>query len=131
MLLIGIPLYICASASTPIVAALIAKGMGPEVAPVFLLAGPATNAAGILVVGKFLGKRSAVIYLASIAICPVSLGLLLNYIYSASGLDIRATLGKAGGFSPHYIKVFSAALLVVLMIVSVRKANKKDACGRA
>ncbi len=36
MLAIGIPLYICASASTPIAAALIAKGMSPGVALVFL-----------------------------------------------------------------------------------------------
>ena len=59
MLAVGIPLYICASASTPIAAALIAKGMSPGVALVFLLAGPATNMAGILAVAKFLGKRSA------------------------------------------------------------------------
>jgi hypothetical protein len=129
MLLIGIPLYICASASTPIAAALIAKGMSPGVALVFLLAGPATNAAGILAVGKFLGKRSAVIYLASIAICSIPLGLFLNYIYSILGLDIQATIGKAGELFPHFIKVFSAVLLIVLMIASVRKTNKKDTCS--
>ena len=70
MLVIGIPLYICASGSTPIAAALIAKGMSPGVALVFLLAGPGTNIAGILSVGKFLGKRSAVIYLLSILAFP-------------------------------------------------------------
>jgi len=56
MLIVGIPLYICATASTPIAAALIAKGMSPGVALVFLLVGPATNIAGVLSVGKFLGK---------------------------------------------------------------------------
>ncbi|MHC1576878.1 MAG: SO_0444 family Cu/Zn efflux transporter, partial [Methanosarcinaceae archaeon] len=62
MLLIGIPMYICATASTPLAAALIAKGMSPGTAFVFLLAGPATNTATITVVAKFLGKQVAVVY---------------------------------------------------------------------
>lgn len=124
MLLIGIPLYICASASTPIAAALIAKGMSPGVALVFLLAGPATNAAGILTVGKFLGKRSVIIYLASIAICAIGLGAILNQIYLVSGIDIKTTLGKAGEVFPHYIKTISAIILILLMANSVIKSKK-------
>lgn len=116
MLLIGIPLYICATASTPIAAALIAKGMSPGVALVFLLAGPATNIAGILTVGKFLGKRSLIIYLLSISVCAVILGLALNYIYSITGIDIRSTVGKAGETLPHYLKLTSALILAFLMI---------------
>lgn len=124
MLAIGIPLYICASASTPIAAALIAKGMSPGVALVFLLAGPATNAVGILSVGKFLGKRSAIIYLVSISVCAVGLGLLLNQIYSITGINIHATLGKAGDILPHYIKTVSAIILIVLMLNSVMQLKK-------
>ncbi|MDD5681125.1 MAG: SO_0444 family Cu/Zn efflux transporter [Candidatus Omnitrophica bacterium] len=124
MLLIGIPLYICASASTPIAAALIAKGMSPGVALVFLLAGPATNIAGILTVGKFLGKRSVIIYLASIAVCAVGLGILLNQIYFIYGIDIKTTLGKAGEIFPHYIKTISAVILILLMINSVAKSKR-------
>ena len=45
MLFIGIPVYICATASTPIAAALITSGLSPGAALVFLLAGPATNLA--------------------------------------------------------------------------------------
>ena len=56
MLLVGIPLYICATASTPLAASLVAKGMSPGTAFVFLLAGPATNAATITMVARFLGK---------------------------------------------------------------------------
>ncbi len=59
MLIVGIPLYICATASTPLAASLVAKGMSPGTAFVFLLAGPATNAATITMVARFLGKRSA------------------------------------------------------------------------
>ncbi len=124
MLLIGIPLYICASASTPIAAALIAKGMSPGVALVFLLAGPATNAAGMLMVGKFLGKRSVLIYLASIAVCAVIFGLLLNHIYLISGIDIKTTLGMACEVFPHYIKTIAAVILMSLMINSVIRLKK-------
>ena len=121
MLVIGIPLYVCASASTPIAAALIAKGMSPGVALVFLLAGPATNMAGILAVGKFLDKRAAVIYLISISVCAVGLGLLLNQIYSFTGLNIHVTLGKAGEVFPPFIKTASSITLIALMINSVRR----------
>ena len=126
MLIVGIPLYICATASTPIAAALIAKGMSPGVALVFLLVGPATNIAGILSVGKFLGKRSIIIYLLSISVCAVILGLLLNQIYLISGINIRATLGKAGEVLPHYLKIISAVILIVLMAYGIgHEINEK------
>ena len=94
---------------------------------VFLLAGPATNVAGILTVGKFLGKRSAVLYLLSISICAVLLGLLLNHIYLMSGINIRTTLGKAWEIFPHYIKLTSAIILVALMLNALWRA-RKDKC---
>jgi len=121
MLLIGIPLYICASASTPIAAALIAKGMSPGVALVFLLAGPATNTAGIIAVAKFLGKRSVIIYLLSIAVCSIALGFLLNYIYSTFHIDIRTVLGKGGHSMMHSVKSIAAPLLIILMANAGRR----------
>lgn len=126
MLVIGIPLYICATASTPIAAALIAKGMSPGVALVFLLAGPATNAAGILAVAKFLGKRSVVIYLVSISTSAVILGLLLNQLYLATGINIKATLGKAGEVMPHCLKIISAIVLISLMVNTLRTIKNKN-----
>jgi uncharacterized protein len=125
MLLAGIPLYICASASTPIAAAFIAKGMSPGVALVFLLSGPATNAATILNVAKFLGKRSAVIYLLSISVCSLLLGWLLNYIYFFTGLDIHKTLGQAGHhLCSHRYKTAAAIVLLVLMANGVYRLNR-------
>ncbi|MCX5648201.1 MAG: permease, partial [Planctomycetota bacterium] len=52
MLLVGLPLYVCATASTPLAAAFMLKGLNPGAALVFLLVGPATNLATILTVGK-------------------------------------------------------------------------------
>lgn len=125
MLVIGIPLYICASASTPIAAALIAKGMSPGVALVFLLAGPATNAAGILSVRKFLGKRSMIIYLLSIAVCSVGLGVMLDQVYSVAGINAKAIIGKAGDIIPYPAKLISAIILIALMINSIFQIKKK------
>ena len=79
MLLVGIPLYICATASTPLAASLIAKGMSPGTAFVFLLAGPATNVATITMVARFLGNVSAALYVGVIsALCSGSRGYFLT-----------------------------------------------------
>jgi uncharacterized membrane protein YraQ (UPF0718 family)/regulator of protease activity HflC (stomatin/prohibitin superfamily) len=82
MLVIGIPVYICATASTPVAAALVAKGLDPGAALVFLLAGPATNMATLHAVRSFLGKRVLIAYLASIAALSLLMGWLVNGIYS-------------------------------------------------
>jgi uncharacterized membrane protein YraQ (UPF0718 family) len=68
MLVAGIPMYVCASGSTPIAAAMLLKGLSPGAAIVFLLAGPATNLGSIMVLKKFLGSRSLIIYLAAIIV---------------------------------------------------------------
>lgn len=126
MLIVGVPLYICASASTPIAAVLIAKGMSPGVALVFLLTGPATNVASLTVIGKFLGKRSALTYLASICLCAIILGIILNQIYLASGIDIKATIGKAGEIIPHALKTVSAIILLFFMANSIYHKCKES-----
>lgn len=78
MLIVGIPMYVCASASTPIAASLIMKGISPGAALVFLLTGPATNAASIATVMKIVGRKSTAVYLATIAVVSLGLGFLLN-----------------------------------------------------
>lgn len=82
ILAVSIPLYICAAGSTPIAAALMLKGMSPGAALVLLMAGPATNAASLAVLSRFLGVRSTVIYLGTIAVMSLSFGLLLDVIYT-------------------------------------------------
>ncbi len=85
MLVAGIPMYVCATASTPVAAALLAKGLDPGAALVFLLAGPATNAATLGVVGGFLGRRVVGVYLASIAVFSLCAGWAVNALYEARG----------------------------------------------
>tara|TARA_R110002096_G_scaffold11766_1_gene42900 strand:- start:6579 stop:7676 length:1098 start_codon:yes stop_codon:yes gene_type:complete len=81
MLVAGIPVYVCASASTPVIAALMAKGLGPGPALVFLLAGPATNLATLSVIRGTLGSRILGVYLGSIAIGALTLGWLVEQVY--------------------------------------------------
>jgi uncharacterized membrane protein YraQ (UPF0718 family) len=116
MLLIGIPLYICATTSTPLAAALVAKGMSPGTAFVFLLAGPATNAATITMVMKFLGKRTAMIYVGMIAVCSMGFGLLLDYIYLRLGIRAAAVVGSGADIAPPYIQLAFALVLLPLMV---------------
>ncbi|MHC4591996.1 MAG: permease [Planctomycetota bacterium] len=79
MMVVGMPIYVCATASVPVAAALMAKGISPGAALVFLMTGPATNAATIGTVWKLLGKRSAVAYLATVALTALASGLVLDW----------------------------------------------------
>jgi uncharacterized membrane protein YraQ (UPF0718 family) len=117
MLAVGIPIYICATSSTPIAAALILKGVSPGAALVFLLAGPATNITSLTVLFGLLGKRSTAIYLSSIALMAVLCGLALDWLYGALGIDPRAVLGQAGELVPHWLKWAGA---VTLLAISIR-----------
>ena len=116
MLVIGIPLYICATASTPIAAALILKGVSPGAALVFLLVGPATNMASLTVLVGTLGKRATAIYLTSIAVCSVFFGLAVDQIYSQWGISARAMVGQASEVIPIWAQ-WSGALMVLLLSI--------------
>lgn len=124
MALIGIPLYVCSSCSTPITAALILKGINPGAALVFLLTGPATNAAAIPLLTKYFGRKSTIIYLISIAVCAVIFGLILNAVYLWFGITPKAIVGKAGEIFPAGIRIFSAVLLLLLMANSWKSGSK-------
>jgi len=85
MLAIGIPMYVCATASVPLALALIEKGITPGAALVFLMTGPATNAATIATLWYKVGKRTTVVYLASVAMTALAAGVILDQISTASG----------------------------------------------
>jgi len=128
MLVVGIPLYICATASTPLAATLVAKGMSPGAAFVFLLAGPATNAATVTMVARFLGKRSAALYLGVISLCALGAGILLDFLYLKLGISATATLGSAGEMLPESVKLGFAVLLLPLMLYGIFREKKECEC---
>ncbi|MFB3897791.1 MAG: permease, partial [bacterium] len=124
MALIGVPLFVCSSCSTPITAALILKGINPGAALVFLLTGPATNAAAIPLLTRYFGKKSTIIYLISIAGCAIVFGLILNAVYLWLGITPKAIVGKVGSIFPAGIRIFSAILLLLLMVNSWKSGSK-------
>jgi uncharacterized membrane protein YraQ (UPF0718 family) len=121
MLAVGIPLYICATASTPIAAALILKGVSPGAALVFLLAGPATNIASLTVLTGVLGKRATAIYLTTIAVSAVFFGLVVDQIYTAMGLSAQAMVGQASEIIPSWAGLVGTLLILFLSIKPILK----------
>ena len=94
---IGIPLYVCATASTPIAASLITAGLSPGAALVFLITGPATNTAAIATLLKVLGRRSTIIYLATVALGALATGLIVDGMVSSGLVPLSSLVDAASG----------------------------------
>jgi copper chaperone CopZ len=110
MMLVGVPVYVCATASVPIAAALVLNaGVSPGAALVFLMTGPATNAATITTVWKVMGRRTALIYLGSVAGCALAAGLALDYVFRIQGTSARPGMPW---MLPDFVKWGSAAILL-------------------
>lgn len=84
MVLIGMPLYICSTSSIPVALTLIAKGISPGVAYVFLIAGPAANAASLSILVKLIGKRQTAIFLFSVITGSIAAGYLIDFAASVA-----------------------------------------------
>ena len=121
MLGAGIPMYVCATSSTPIAAALLLKGINPGAALVFLLAGPATNAATMNIVRNIFNTRALVIYLTMIGICSLAMGILADWVYATAGIQASAVVGQAGEIIPLWLQYGSAALLTALILFNIVK----------
>jgi hypothetical protein len=116
MLGVGIPIYICATASTPIAATLILQGVSPGAALVFLMTGPATNVTSLTVLIGVLGKRATAIYLCAIAVCAVGFGLLVDQVYRSLGISAQAVVGQAGEAIPFGLELTGAILILILSV---------------
>ena len=116
MLLVGIPMYICATSSTPVAAALILKGVSPGAALVFLLVGPATNVTSLSVLFGILGKRATAIYLATLSLFAVLSGLILDRVYGSFGISAQAIAGQAGEVIPYWLQLAGAIVVILLSI---------------
>jgi len=121
MLVVGVPMYVCATASTPIAAALVAKGLDPGAALVFLLAGPATNLATIAVVRGFLGGRVLAAYLVSIAAFSLVCGALLGPLYALFGLNASASMAGTVDGGLGWLEVAGGVLMLGLLLRSARR----------
>jgi uncharacterized membrane protein YraQ (UPF0718 family) len=125
MLAVGMPLYICSTSATPIASALLLKGISPGAALVLLLSGPATNITTIVAVGKFLGRRSLFLYILSIMIVSLLLGMGLNWLYDFLNLSPQARVGEGAEIIPYSIKIISTFLFIILVLFLFWKKFRK------
>tara|TARA_B100001996_G_C18618447_1_gene576695 strand:- start:46 stop:1263 length:1218 start_codon:yes stop_codon:yes gene_type:complete len=112
MLLLGLPSYVCATASVPIALALHLKGFSMGSLMVFLMSGPATNIATISVALKQLGRKSTLIYISSIVVCSIISGLLFDLMFP--GLKLEEALSSMA-MLPHSVEIISAVLLIIIL----------------
>lgn len=90
VLIIAIPMYVCATGSIPIALSLMLKGLSPGTALVLLMAGPAANFASFTLISKEMGRRSAAIYLASIVVGAIAFGLAIDYLLPSGWFAIES-----------------------------------------
>ncbi len=112
MMVLGVPVYVCATASVPIAVALIAKGLNPGAAMVFLMTGPATNAATLVTLASQVGKRSALIFLLTVVVSSLVCGIILDAIFRGN----LSSVHHAHGFMlPEWFKSTCAVILLVVL----------------
>jgi uncharacterized membrane protein YraQ (UPF0718 family) len=116
MMVLGIPVYVCATASVPV------AGLTPGAALVFLMTGPATNAAGFVTIWKELGSTTAIIYLLTVAGCAILGGIILDYVASGTSIDV---VSKSGWMLPSIVKYMSAVVLLTILTISTLRFEKK------
>ncbi len=114
MMLLGIPLYVCSTASVPIGLSLLVAGIPPGAVLAFLITGPATNAATITTLARMLGVRSAVIYLACLAASALAAGLLVDAIHPE--ITLAAVQHCAHDMAPSLFHNISAVVLLGIML---------------
>jgi len=114
----GVPVYVCATASVPIAAGFMHMGASPGAALAFLIAGPATNAAAFTTIWKLLGRRTAVLYIITVAVSAFGCGLLLDGLVPM----LKESLPTPGSSTHAHLEsgwlshVWAITLMVVLAL---------------
>lgn len=131
ILAVSMPMYLCATGSIPIAAALMLKGLSPGAALVLLMAGPATNMATMLVINKVLGRKTLVTYLAIIMTGAIGFGLFIDYALPAewfSNISHSHIGGCCDIITPWWQTMSSIVFGALLVIGSALKfkKNKKE-----
>jgi uncharacterized membrane protein YraQ (UPF0718 family) len=127
ILAVGIPLYICASATTPIAASLVLKGMSPGTALLILLVGPATNLSNIMVMQKYIGVKGIVINIISIALVALGMSYLTDFLYNYFNWQISFNLSGHEHNHDHYsiIQQLFAGTFAILLLRGIFRTKVK------
>ena len=126
MMALGIPVYVCATASVPLAAIMIAKGISPGAVLVFLMTGPATNAAAFATIWKIMGSRTAIVYMLTVIVCALGSGLLLDAFFPGLSVSVQQHIHE---MTPSAIKhILAVVLLAILALGTCKKVrNGKSA----
>lgn len=122
MLVVGIPMYVCATASTPIAAGLLLAGVSPGTAMVFLMAGPATNISTLGVIGKELGRRPLIAYLTGVGVIALITGFVVDFLIVKLSIDVQGQIAHNHDMVSPIIAW--AALLLLIGVVAKLKLSK-------
>ncbi|MDA3922307.1 MAG: SO_0444 family Cu/Zn efflux transporter [Salinisphaera sp.] len=120
MLVVGVPLYVCATESTPIAAAMLLAGVSPGAVLVFLLAGPATNIGTVGALYKEFGARYVAVYLSGISGCALAFGWLTDAIVGRLDINVVAQLHASRDLVPEWLALICGLLLIVLAVPILR-----------
>lgn len=120
VVLISIPMYVCATASTPIAVGLLMSGVSPGAALVFMLTGPATNIATLMIIKNELGKRELVLYLIAIIGSAVVCGLILDWLFVQFNWSLDLSHGNHSAMV-GLLYQGSALVLAALIIFQIQK----------
>ncbi|QDP00524.1 SO_0444 family Cu/Zn efflux transporter [Thalassotalea sp. PS06] len=121
MILISVPMYICATASTPLAAGLIMAGISPGTALVFMMAGPATNISTLGVIRNEMGGRVLTLYLAGIVVSSIAFGLGLDYALGYFDISIHEQMSHSHELLPIWFAGTCSVLLLLCAIKPLRK----------
>ncbi len=117
MVIVGLPMYICATASTPVAAGLLFAGVSPGAALVFMLTGPASNIATMGVIKEQLGMKSLIAYMLGVIITAIACGLLLNQLYQVFAWPLQLSMMAHGESYPLWRQL--AAILLTALLARV------------
>lgn len=115
MVMIAVPMYVCATGSIPIAMSLMLKGLSPGVAFVLLMAGPAANFASILILNRTQGKKATAIYVVSVIITAIVFGLIIDYLLPAQWFELP--LMKDAHHMHSHLGWFESACSIILLML--------------
>jgi len=125
MIVIGLPMYICSTSSIPIALSLMAKGVSPGAAFVFLFMGPFTNVASLAIISRKLGKRTTVLYVVGAIITALAFGFLLDVlvpVLNFPAYDEIQNYGVTGAWD--IIQIVIAGVFFLLVFYTIFKKIK-------
>jgi len=131
MVFVGLPMYICATASTPVAASLLFAGISPGAALVFMLTGPATNIATMGVIKEQMGNRSLFAYLLGVIVTAILCGLALNQLFDVFGWSLQLHMMDHGETWPLWRQLAAILLSVLVLRVFLQPWLKRLLRGAA